>query len=408
MADDVRSDDRRRVVSAGIQRVGMPRSRTCGPSSASESRTWSRPSSRSAGIVSRSLDPGIRRQAARGIRSSICSNMIEIDTDGRIVATRRVRHRRPRRRLRGARRPIPRRRSGRARGHVGADRGGLAALNRRELPSTTPDWVNIDHRLGTAFAPGDLIAYIGAAWDLARIRGHIEAVHRLSNLGAVFTHAIRGTSQEGFDAEWRQISLATVEGDLINRIEMFDEQTSTPRSRNSNSSPSAPRLENAANQVAERLLDQFAARDWNAITEILADDFFDEDRRPVVNAGIRYGRDVEIASMRAGADLGRTNITSSVIATRGERLILARDSRWAATRPEAFRIDVLAVIEIDADNRIVDANRVRPRQPRRRLRRARCPVPCRRSGGSCAHVVGYRGLYAAPNRRELPPRHRTG
>ena len=30
-----------------------------------------------------------------------------------------------------------------------------AAFNRRELPPTTPDWVNIDHRRGTAFAPGD-------------------------------------------------------------------------------------------------------------------------------------------------------------------------------------------------------------------------------------------------------------
>ena len=31
------------------------------------------------------------------------------------------------------------------------------ALNRRELPPTTPDCVSIDHRRGTSFAPGDLI-----------------------------------------------------------------------------------------------------------------------------------------------------------------------------------------------------------------------------------------------------------
>jgi hypothetical protein len=55
------------------------------------------------------------------------------------------------------------------------------------------------------------------------IRGHIEAVHRLSDLGAVVTHAIHGTSHEGFDAEWRQINLLTVDGELINRIELFDE-----------------------------------------------------------------------------------------------------------------------------------------------------------------------------------------
>ena len=28
-----------------------------------------------------------------------------------------------------------------------------AAFNRHELPATTPDWVNIDHRRATAFAP---------------------------------------------------------------------------------------------------------------------------------------------------------------------------------------------------------------------------------------------------------------
>ena len=34
---------------------------------------------------------------------------------------------------------------------------------------------------------------------------YIEAVHRLSDHGAVITHAAHGTSQDGFDAEWRMI-----------------------------------------------------------------------------------------------------------------------------------------------------------------------------------------------------------
>ncbi len=42
----------------------------------------------------------------------------------------------------------------------------FAALNRRELFPTTPDWVNIDHRRGISFAPGELTAYILAAWNL--------------------------------------------------------------------------------------------------------------------------------------------------------------------------------------------------------------------------------------------------
>ena len=36
---------------------------------------------------------------------------------------------------------------------------GYAALNRHEIPPTTPDFVNIDHRRGRAFEPGDMIPY---------------------------------------------------------------------------------------------------------------------------------------------------------------------------------------------------------------------------------------------------------
>ena len=61
-------------------------------------------------------------------------------------------------------------------------------------------------------------------WDLTPdLSIYIEAVHRLSDLGAVVTHVAHGTSQEGFDAEWRMIDVLTVEGDLINRCEIFDE-----------------------------------------------------------------------------------------------------------------------------------------------------------------------------------------
>ena len=49
----------------------------------------------------------------------------------------------------------------------------------------------------------------------------------------------------------------------------------------------------------------FAARDWDAHG---GDDwpttFSSDDRRRVVNAGVRHGRDAEIADLRAVADLG--------------------------------------------------------------------------------------------------------
>jgi hypothetical protein len=102
--------------------------------------------------------------------------------------------------------------------------GAYAAVNRQELPRTTKDWVNVDRRRGTAFAPGDLAAYLGSVWDVTPdISIHIEAVHRLSGLGAVVTHTAKATSLEGFEAEWREITISTVEGDLISRSELYDE-----------------------------------------------------------------------------------------------------------------------------------------------------------------------------------------
>lgn len=44
----------------------------------------------------------------------------------------------------------------------------------------------------------------------------------MSDLGAVVTHVVHGTSQRGFAGEWSEIILITVDGDLIDRIEMFD------------------------------------------------------------------------------------------------------------------------------------------------------------------------------------------
>ena len=57
--------------------------------------------------------------------------------------------------------------------------------------------------------------------------------------------------------------------------------------------------------------------------------------------------------MRAIADLGITDMTSTVIAIRGERLALSR-VRFVGRdqRPEAFHTEVLNIVEIDADDRI--------------------------------------------------------
>ena len=52
-----------------------------------------------------------------------------------------------------------------------------------------------------------LTPYIRAFWDITpEARIYIETVHRLTDLGAVVTHATHATSREGFDAEWARSS----------------------------------------------------------------------------------------------------------------------------------------------------------------------------------------------------------
>lgn len=100
-----------------------------------------------------------------------------------------------------------------------------AMFQRGELASTTEDWVSIDHRLLSA--PLDAqsrAAYVHAVWDQTpNLTIRIEAVHRLTSLGAVVAHITRGTSQDGFEAEWHDVNLLTLDGELINRSERFNE-----------------------------------------------------------------------------------------------------------------------------------------------------------------------------------------
>ena len=161
-----------------------------------------------------------------------------------------------------------------------------------------------------------------ATWDaIPDTKIYVESVHRLSDLGAVVTHAYAGTSRDGFDAEWREVSLNLLDGDRVNRTELFDEADVDAALAGFEELHQQPRRpDNASTRVAERFLAHFAARDWDAMAEMLAADYSSEDRRSVVGAGARHGREAQMADMRAIADLWVTNATSTVIATRGERL----------------------------------------------------------------------------------------
>ncbi|OBH69288.1 regulator [Mycobacterium mantenii] len=233
----------------------------------------------------------------------------------------------------------------------------IYALNRREILPTVPDWVNIDHRRGPSFAPGELPALL-ASWNLTHnLSSFVEAAHRLNSHGAVVSTVSHETSPEGLNAEWRAICVLMIDGDRICRSEFFDEaDLDAALTRFDQLSRPAPRLGNAASQVVESFLANFAPRDWEAITAMMADDYLVDDRRRAVNAGVRHGRGAATEDFRAAANVGFTDATSTLIATRGTHLTLTR-IRFSNRdqRPESFRIETLLVAEIDANRKLAEA-----------------------------------------------------
>ena len=139
---------------------------------------------------------------------------------------------------------------------------------------------------------------------------------------------------------------------MITRSELFDEtDLEAALARFDELSRPAPQLENTASKAHARFLTYLAARDWDAMAATMTDDIVADDRRHVVNAGIRHGREAALADARAIADLGYMTMTQTAIATRGEHLILTR-FRAFATDPESVQFEVLHLVEIDGDGRI--------------------------------------------------------
>ncbi|OKH85135.1 hypothetical protein EB75_00785 [Mycobacterium sp. ST-F2] len=229
------------------------------------------------------------------------------------------------------------------------------ALNRHELPDTTVDMASIDNRLIASFAPGGIKEYTLHAWDqVPDIRFRIDSVHLLTDSGAVITQALSGTSREGFEAEWREIHLMTIDGDQFSRSEMFDEtDLDSALARFDELHVQARPLENAATRANDRFTRYFADRDWSSLAGLYADGVVHDDRRAVVGTGLLSGRDAVMANMRVTAELGVTQTRSHVIATRGQRLVLVvADLQVNGEGPEPFSATILTVAELDADEQV--------------------------------------------------------
>ena len=163
----------------------------------------------------------------------------------------------------------------------------------------------------------------------------------------------------------------TVEGDLISRCEIFDEaDLDAALARFEELQPQAPRLENAASQVYERS-SAFAAANWDAIATMLTADAYSDDRRRCATAAQRRSR--------CGQYLRRSATAITDAISDSHSLALVPDTSLCGHAEPDVPRRAAQLVEIDAEDRITSAHRVRPRRHRRCLRRTRRPLPRRRS-----------------------------
>ena len=223
-------------------------------------------------------------------------------------------------------------------------------LNRHEPGPMLGRLVFADHRrvpFGSAENYGRAIEELWTSVPDARY--WTKTVHALDTHGLVSTLVIEGTDAHGNELQWGRTFLFLSDGP---QVEVYEEDgVDAALARFDELRTQARRLENAASHASARHSAHFAARDWDALAKVLADDFVTDDRRRAVNAGIRHGRDAEVANMQAAADVGITYTAFVVIATRGERLILTHASVGGGGSAE-FSWEGLSVVEINSDNQI--------------------------------------------------------
>ena len=188
------------------------------------------------------------------------------------------------------------------------------------------------------------------------IKAYVETVHRLTDLGAVVTHAAHETSQEGFDAEWRGI--AVLDGRRRHGQPQRGIRRGRPRRRHRevrSAQPAGTAAGKRGKPSVRAHLAYFAARDWDAMAEIAGRRLL--QRRSPSGGGCRESDMVETPrSQTCGRsptcrtherDVDRhcdprASASSSCVSLLGPR-----------SRARGIPTEVLSIVEIDADERIV-------------------------------------------------------
>ena len=202
----------------------------------------------------------------------------------------------------------------------------------------------------------------------------------------------------------------TVEGDLINRCEVFDEaDLDAALARFDELSRPAPQLENAATRAWARVADAFNRRDLEGALALTAADGRYEDRRKGLR-GIEGPARRRTSAQQCSTRPRSWRLEMEPVAIRGSRLALTRGMipRHRLTPTDRSPVEYLTVTEVSDDDLVHDTVIFDPDD----IDAAFAELDARYlAGEAAAHAHTWsvvKQAYAAFNRRELPRRRRTG
>jgi class 3 adenylate cyclase/tetratricopeptide (TPR) repeat protein len=208
---------------------------------------------------------------------------------------------------------------------------GTRALNQRDWDHFqacfSPAAAHVDHysagwdsRRGGADM---LAAFIDFARSLSGARTIQREIHACTTDALLATTVVSGRSEDGGAVEFVFHVVCHRAGRVVDHTESFscdalDDALAAYRRLTADSAPG-----NQCTEVFDRWADRFAARDWDGMGALVADDYIYLDHRPVV--GVReVGRDDHRRTMEILAEQGGDRVVYTILATRGERQALLR------------------------------------------------------------------------------------
>ena len=244
------------------------------------------------------------------------------------------------------------------------DAAGLRVVDALNRAANARDWeavrrgfaddlVTIDHRpasLGRLSGPDAWIesfkAFVALVYDH---RGYVVTYHRIEQDAVAFQHLNRGSNVDGGLIETTLHTVAVVRDGRIVHWEQFpiEDLEAALRRFDELASPAAADKGNAASRLALSLPGLFQQQDWAAFADLLAETLVRDDRRRGLRSEL--GREAFIESSKQVAEVGLTEMVTTPLAWRGERLVLVRNSYNGTDNT----VDMFVVYETDEDGRFV-------------------------------------------------------